>query len=456
MNMLVKALEQNNTTTTNGDGAFLSTDSKVLDFFYKSAASRGSDVSKEFIEAFSENPDVAIRSLLWLRDVREGAGERQQFKNCVLAISAEESVCRVINKIPEIGRFDDLLVFVDTAFENKAFAVISSALKSGNALCAKWMPRQGAVAKKLAKYMGFKNEAQWRKYIVSLSSTVEQKMCSKQWDNIDFNSVPSVASARYQSAFKRNSTTYQSWVDGLENGESKVNAGALYPYDVIKSLSLGNSDVAQAQWDALPDYLQGSNEKFLPIVDVSGSMLDNVNSSTTCMDVAISLGLYLSERNNSAFKDVVVTFSASPEFIKLDAKSLYDRVYQVKQLPWGMNTDIEAVFKRLLELCVSSEVPKEDMPTSVLIVSDMQFDKCIYGSSAMDSMKELYKAHGYSLPKVVFWTVNAKAGNVPVKQHEHGACLVSGFSPSILKGILAGGMTPHQVMLDTLMIERYS
>lgn len=176
------------------------------------------------------------------------------------------------------------------------------------------------------------------------------------------------------------------------------------------------------------------------------------------MNVSIGLGLYLSERNNGPFKNVVVTFSDKPAFVKLRQSSLYDRVQELARVPWGMSTNLEACFKQMLKLCVEGNVSAGDMPSTLLIISDMQFDQCAkgVGKSAMEMIRKQYDKAGYVMPSIVFWNVRASKGQ-PAKHDESGTALVSGYSPSIMQSILARKpqSTPYELMLDTLNSDRY-
>lgn len=464
MNTLFEAFN-NIAETENGCLAHHSTMEPCLDFFYKAGASRGEYVSADFVKALSNNKELTIRTLLWMRDAREGAGERQQFKNLlqVLVDLQDDVISDIIPLVPEMGRWDDLLVFTGTKFESQAFGLISSALRDENGLCAKWMPRQGKVANSLRKHLKITTPKEYRKLLVSLTDVVEQKMCSKQWDQIDFEVLPSVAAARYQKAFSRNAEKeYGAYKEKLVKGEVKINASAVYPYDVVKSVNNGDGVVASHQWKALPNYLEGSTDRILPIVDVSGSMFcpaggSSSKSQTTCMDVAISLGLYICERVEGVFKDVFMTFSEQPQMVKVEG-SLQERVLQMKSAPWGMNTNIEAVFNTLVSIAKRYQVPEEQMPTKLLIISDMQFDQCMGNGNnltAYEICKEFYELNGYKLPQIVFWNVNCSMGTVPVTVGAGGTALVSGFSPSIMQSLLKGELSPERVMLDTVMKDRY-
>ena len=340
----------NVTQTTNGDFAYKSTLDAPLDLFYQAGASRGKDITSFFDKAVAANEELAVRTLLWLRDAREGAGERQQFKDLVLRLRPEV-IERVIPLIPELGRWDDLLIFLDTPYQRQAAGVIAAGLNNFNGLCAKWMPRKGVEAAKLRKVLGIKCPKLWRQLLVSLSDTVEQKMCSKDWNNIEFDKVPSVAAGRYIQAFLRNAPeAYGAYKAALENGVAKINAGAVYPYDVVKAGRYGDKKVAAAQWAALPNYMEGVEERILPMIDVSGSMSVPAGgygsgSVVTCMDVAIALGLYVAQRNVGAFKNVCMTFSEQPQLYQV-SDDFATALNQIQR--WGymaMNTDIALAFR---------------------------------------------------------------------------------------------------------------
>ncbi|MDR0822854.1 MAG: DUF2828 family protein, partial [Endomicrobium sp.] len=210
---------------------------------------------------------------------------------------------------------------------------------------------------------------------------------------------------------------------------------------------------ADAQWANLPDYLDGTS--ILPIVDVSGSMTEPSNLRP--LDIAVSLGIYLSERNKSAFKDLFLTFSGSPAFQLLKG-TISQRIDQLSKSEWEMNTDIVKAFKKILDLAAQYKVSKKDMPKILLILSDMQFDQCAkYDDSAMQSIERQYKKAGYPLPKIVFWNLSDRGGNIPVAFNKEGIALVSGFSPSIMKAILSDNknFNPKSIMLEAIDIDRY-
>ena len=462
MTTFTQAVINRTARTVNGMQARASSGHAVLDLFYQIGASRGRDVIPGFVAALATQREWALRVALWARDVRGGAGERQLFRDIVqyLVVHDSQAARAVIAKIPEVGRWDDLLV-VAGPLQALAFGMIVQALAARNGLCAKWMPRQGEMAVKLRNFLGL-SPKRYRKLLVELTAVVETKMCARMWDSIEFAKVPSVAAARYKQAFNRRTSRYADYVALVNKGLAKVNSGAVYPYDVLKGLigadiayDAVEHDFVVAQWNALPNYV--GDARILPLVDVSGSMTSQCTPALTALDVAVSLGLYLADKNQGAFKDTFVTFSAQPQLLHLKG-NVVQKIAQLVTSDWEMNTNLHAAMRAILRVALAHQVPAAQMPRYLLILSDMQFDACVaHDDNAMQMMARQYAAAGYAMPAVIFWNIN-NHDNVPVQQHVSGAMLVSGFSPAILKAVMKAEMdslTPLGLMLSVIMDPRY-
>jgi len=470
----IDALRQEDTVTENGMATNSTSLNACVDLFFNIGAMRGQDKKRliaTFSKAFNEDPKRAMKLLFWARDIRGGAGERQVFKD-ILAYLAENHDLVLkpnLHLISEYGRWDDLLVLVGTYLEQDALTLIANALREESQLCAKWMPRKGQAAEKLRAFLKL-SPKQYRKTLVNLTNVVETKMCAREWDSIEFGKLPSVASARYQKAFGKNAyASYSAYIESLVKGEAKINAGAVYPYDVTKSLTHGNAKVANEQWKALPNYLEGANDMILPVVDVSGSMSTPAGGSktVTCMDVAISLGLYISERNEGPFKDAFITFSNNPQLQVVNG-SLEDRYHQMARADWGMSTNLEATFKLILDQATKHKLSQDEMPNKILILSDMEFnsatggggwrnDRSAWNPTAQQMIEKMYEDAGYKVPQIVYWNIQSRNGGVPVAFDKLGTALVSGFSPAIMTSLLGGDIeSPQQIMDKTISSERYA
>lgn len=477
MSTFSSAVQNREARTENGMKARASTGSPVVDFFYKVGASRGQNVIPHFSAAFATDMDRALRTALWARDIRAGAGERKIFRDLLVHLaetnlSAFQALAR---KTPELGRWDDLLVVGEDRFglaRDFAFDLIKDGLANGDGLCAKWMPRKGPVAAALRAYLGW-TPKYYRKRLVELTKVVETQMCANEWDAINYNHVPSVAASRYKKAFMRHSVEkYKEYAAKLAKGDKdvKINASSIFPYDVLRPLfadaySLyGNRTILSqselqtmiAQWNALPNYVGAAN--VLPLVDVSGSMCSQVSPGLSALQVAVSLGLYFADKNQGKFHGTFLTFSARPQLVNL-VGDISQKVHQMNTSKWEMNTNLHAAFEEILRVATKGNVPQSEMPEMLLIMSDMQFDACVrFDDSAIEMMRRKYKSAGYEMPSVVFWNINSR-DNTPVKSNENGVALVSGFSPAIAKMLLAAdanAFTPEGIMDKTIMQDRYN
>lgn len=482
MTTLLAAMQTENSLTENGMTTNSSSLNDCVNLFFQIGAMRGKDkqvLINTFVKAYNENALTAMRLLFWARDVRGGSGERQIFRDIVqyLANTQTKSLSKNLSLFSEYGRWDDLLVLIGTKLENEALGVIKKGLEDKNGLCAKWLPRPNVgnrekkrQASAIRKYLGL-TPKEYRKTLSELSNTVEQLMCSKNWNAIEYAKLPSKAMSDYMKAFSKNDLErFQAYLEAVKSGDAKINAGAVYPYDITKNMKHGSSDGANVQWNALPNYMTGNTERLLPVVDVSGSMDCSAggSQSVTCMDVSISLGLYISERNVGQFKDAFVTFSSDPQ-LQILSGSLSERYNQLASAEWGMSTNIQAVFELILNQGKKHNVPESEMPTMILILSDMEFNSATnsnngwgesrkhnWGPTAQKMIESMYSDAGYTMPKIVYWNLNARNNNFPVQFDESGTALVSGFSPALLTNLLSGkDLSPVSMMNQVVNSARY-
>lgn len=477
MSTLLNAMQTGDTYTENGRLTNSTTLNPLVDLFFTIGAVRKSmtdgsgdtRIIQKFEAAYNSNQTLTKKMLFWARDVRGGAGERAVFRALLkhLAVFHTDDVLKNLNLVTEYGRWDDVFILFGTPVEKQALQLIKDALYSDNAgLVAKWLPRLGGKVNKEKKEVAHKvrnflklTPSEYRKLLVSKTNVVETPMCAKQFDTIEYNAVPSVALSRYTKAFtKRDVERFSQFINKVKTGEAKINTAAVYPYNVVQTLKQGNNyELANEMWKNLPNYFGNTTEHILPLCDVSPSMDTSVSGSITALDVCISLGLYISERNTGIFKDSFVTFSEKPT-VEVLSGDLRSRYTQLKRANWGGSTNLDAAFTLLLSSALKANVPANEMPTQLLIISDMEFNSCVTSNTTQyQGITEKYKNAGYELPKVVFWNIASRHDNFPVQAKTPNTALVSGFSPSILTSLLSGeDFSPTGIMLKTLNNERYS
>ncbi|MBE6932301.1 MAG: DUF2828 family protein [Ruminococcaceae bacterium] len=475
-------MEANRAYTENGALSNATTLSDCLDLFATIGALRSADedaVIRRFRRAYAEDPDLAMKILFFGRDVRGGLGERKVFRTVLrwLAAYAPESVKKNLPYVAEFGRWDDVLTLMDTPCEMDAIALIRKQLEKDQmamdmgddvSLLAKWLPSVNAsnsetvhTAKRIAKALGM-NDASYRKLLVQLRARIriiENNLREKDY-TFDYEKQPSKAMYKYRKAFIRNDgERYSEFMNKVTMGEAVLHTATLTPYDIIapffsSNVSKAERDAIDATWKAQEDFTDGENA--LVVIDGSGSMYMAMEPRPAA--VALSLGIYFAERNTGAFRDHFITFSENPQLVKIKGKDILEKVRYCHDFNEVANTNIQKVFELILNAAVKHKVPQSELPSTVYIISDMEFDYCTKGADMtnFDYAKEIFAKHGYQLPRLVFWNVASRREQQPVTMNEQGVALVSGCNPRIFGMLASGNLSPMGYMLDILGSSRYA
>ena len=476
----------NFTLTENGGLAHKTTKSMVLDMFGTGAAYRNrsdEDCILLFKNAYAESPEYALKCLFYIRDAREGQGERRYFRTVVkwLASYDTDAVRRNMKHIPEFGRWDDLYCLFDTPLETEMLAFVREQLAldvqcKTPSLLAKWLPSENAssatsrkMGNKIRSYMGWSHK-QYRKTLSVLRARInvlERLMSSGLWDEIEFDKIPSKAGFKYRNAFARRDIIKAKYEAFAKSDETKVNAKTLYPYEcVAEARKCGyrdeiNRKMINKYWDNLENYFNEAVFNGLAVVDVSGSMFGSTASAP--INVAISLGLYCAEKAKGPFAGHFLTFSRDPELVKVNGIDFCDKVRRMGDANWGMNTNLEACFDLLLETAVKNKCSQEDIPQNLLVISDMEIDCArnayyynrpfVEVDTMMEAMRRKWAQYGYELPSLIYWNVDARHNNF--LDDGPDVSYISGFSPSIFQQLMSG-KTGVELMLEVLDSERYA
>ena len=436
--------EFNVSVTENGAVGYRTTGKDLLDLNFAVSSLRNSteaDIQRRFASAYFENKLLAIKWLFFASDVRGGMGERRLFRVCInwLAKENPDVVRKVLPLIPEYNRWDNILNLLYTDISGDVIGLIREQLESDMddmaneksiSLLAKWLPSANAsskqtkeCARKVINGLGI-SERQYRKMLSSLRkylNVVEIKMSAKEWSAIDYSAVPSRANLIYNNAFLRNDEARRrDFLAKLTAGSTKINAGTLFPHDIVHKYTNGSRfygfkqiDTAiEELWKALPDYVKGAGNTIC-VADGSGSMTSRIgNTSVSCLDVANALAIYFAERSSGEFKNKYITFSEHPKLVDIGTgNSLRDKICIALTHNEVANTNIEAVFDLILSTAVKNNMAQEGIPQNILILSDMEFDSCAttsnYGSSRgwgrtgihkklFTELSDRYAEYGYS------------------------------------------------------------
>ena len=486
------------TYTDNGALAYATAGDALTDYMFATTALRNSDdntIKKEFSRVYFEDPMIANKFSFYSRDVRGGMGERKIFHAYLMWLADNKpEVCKsIIPLVPEYGRWDDLWCLLHTKMKDDVCALVNKQLEEdmenamsnkGVSLLAKWMPSISGSSKETRKdaqiireYLGI-TDRQYRKTLSRLRQyldVVEVKMTDNRWDEINYETVPSQANNIYKDAFMRHDETRRlEYLNSLKKGETKINASTLQPHEIVARYLSGRywstvvkeyDETLEQLWKALPIK---SLDNCLVVRDGSGSMTGGYGTNVRPLDVATSLAVYMADHNHGIWKGKFITFSENPKIVDITkCKDLHDKLVKTYNEDDCSNTDIEKTMMLILRTAIKNHCKQEDMPASILIVSDMQFDSATYQyrygyqsdntlQTLFENIADRYEAAGYKLPKMIFWNVAGQLNKtIPMQKNDLGVILISGFSVQLLDMVMSGETDPYQAILKTINSERY-
>lgn len=457
-----------------------------LNLLFKTVRNIDEEYLVDYLEkSWIESPQDTLKIIFYNRDCRGGKGERKIFYQSLKWLYNKDNAMfmRNFEHISEYGYCKDYLQLIDYIPEIKSKVVRLFARKLFEdrqkvrvnepvSLFGKYAPREGKkydkkynLASLIGQCLGVSKKNYRKLYTSPIGyaiETVERRMCANEWELIKYASVPSIAMNNLKNAFKRHDEVrYSDYLRAVAAGRTKINASQLQPHQLVSQYLNGRyleiESTIEEQWKALSRKVKSESNfnECIVLSDVSGSMEGRP------MEVSIALGILISSHSKPPYKNKVITFESNPKVFNLTGSSLWENVNQLKSAPWGGSTDIQKAFNLILREAVMYHVAPEDMPKTLFIISDMQFNQADYGNNFLtnfETIKMKFAMHGYQIPTIVFWNVRANTTDFPVNAHQDRVSMISGFSPSVLKAVLQGetNITPYQTMRNAIDSERYS
>lgn len=410
--------------------------------------------------------------------------------------------------LPLVGSWKDIWSLMILAKENNVtidnkilYALLATGLrtKSQADLILKYLPRiktisninsnksllQTEMAREFAKYLGL-SPRQYNKLKSTGSAHDFQKIiCSKEFEKLNWNHIPGIALGKLTSGkfLENHSLTdwYMEWLSGQDS--IKFNG---YPYDLMKRLTsamtkeryawlhgaymlvggLGRSQMdripmivrrtVDLQFQNLIDKVENEgkwNENVLCALDTSGSMASGTNPNIAPIDVCISLGIYFSTLNKGHFKNKVMTFDSHSDVVTLNG-TFSEKITQIRRDAMG-STNFESIIDSLIEYRNRyRNVPLEEFPTTILVVSDMQFNPMSrplwsqrgknMASLNLDTVyTHMKRKLASAFPKefvdsmkFIWWNVNGSHDNMPATLEDGGCYFLSGMDGAVVSMVL--------------------
>lgn len=486
--------------TENGAPARTTTGNSLIDLFAVIGAMRErkeSDIISMWESAYHENPELAVRMIFYAGDIRGiGLGERRTFRILIkhLANNHPSVMRKNIENIPYYNRWDSLYELVATPCEPDMWNLVRVQwlIDLGNmqlgkpiSLMAKWLASVNASSKKTcmlgrktARELGITQ--QWYRRALSklraYLKVVEKSMSAQEWATIEYSAVPSYAMKNYSKAFARHDRDrFSNYKENLEQkiadgtiSQKDIKSATLFPYDLVRKYIDNDSEfwfrgsyigrydtITEAQWKALPDYLD-EEANVVVMADVSGSMY---SPNYQPISASLGLALYFAERNKGIYHNKYMTFTDRPSFLTINENaSLRDQLTQAWSAGVVYSTNLERAFTYILNTAIGNDVKPEEMPKALVVVSDMEIDP-FFGGQGLDFLEKMtrrFRNAGYSMPKVLFWNVEGRNSTFHAKYTNPNVVFASGYSASAFTSIVKGiNKTAYEVMYDTLMDAQY-
>lgn len=483
--------------TENGAIGYRTSGSALVDINFSVASMRDmapAEITERFARAFKENRILAVKWLFYLRDRKEGLGERRSFRICFkyLLENHRDYAAVLMPLIEEYGRFDDLLLYLDSELSEKVCSYFKcrldedlSAMAAGKSvsLLAKWLPSPTASspetrkkAKKTARGLGLSISA-YRKLLSTLREylhVTERLMSDGKWGEIRYEHVPAKANLRYDRAFYRHDEIRrEQYLTEFAKNTADIHTAHLMPYEIAHRYMKDRSP-----WIRLPGRIDSTTElmwkrllvkgydsgfdlgRVIVVADGSGSMMTCIGGAlrVTALEAAISLAVYFASGLKGAYRDKYITFSEHPALVDLgEGRSLKEKLEIALAHSEVANTNLEAVFDLILNTAVSGQMSQEELPEGILILSDMEFDAAFSAPVSERLMEQIalkYKSHGYELPRLIFWNLCSRTNTIPMLENRRGISLISGFSQNTIS-MAVREKKPYDALKERLDGERY-
>ncbi len=481
------------TLTENGAIALASTGNCFLDFFTMLVRKLDTDMIMKYMQmCWDIDPKKTVAIVFNARDRLNGKKEKNISNRCMIWLKNQKYKTYVKNLMTYVNKYGcwkDVLYICEKTQYNTTFEIDSfvTQLKTDKinletknnkliTLCAKWAPsQQDKYDKKfnIAHHIAAelfpddpKMMAKYRtEYLTPLREEikiVETYMSLNKWKEIKYENVPAVATKRLKSAFmKHDPQGYTAYLNQVSSGVKKINITGILPHELVMYY-LNNTeynDTIELQWKTLSENFkkQTNLKNMIAVVDISGSMYDNYNGIMP-VHVSIALGLLIAECNTGIFANRVISFHRSPDVIEIKGDTLQEKIrHMLKHIPQGTDTNFEGVFDLLLNSGKLYNIPTKDMPDTIVVLSDMQFnvassDNSVQEDTLHETIINKYANSVYNPPKFIYWNLSSQHdATFPVKSISDNVALISGFSEQLLKVFMkSSDFNPNNILDEIL------
>lgn len=491
-NEFLTATKQFDAYTENGALSHSTTGAALLDYFSKAGTYRDRDISLVYADVskmWAESPLVTMQMLFYMRlvtrstkgffaseDVQKGQGIRDEYRKAISWVAKYHPAEFSKNMwlMPVVGCWKDLwhADLIDVLDQDQVFALIERGMADpyNRALLAKFLPKirsKSNVANERHKRMNLfahalrvrlnMSEKQYRQFKASgASHKFQRDMSQGLWANLDFKRIPGKALFSLvnhkgrdgKTTLERHGieATYLNWIQ-----TQPVAKFTGYPFELLKAarekgsaLSLVQKHTLDKQFDGLVELAKkdrgGLKGNVWCALDTSGSMSwASMMKDMTPLDVCLGLGVYFSALNEGPFKNHVIMFADKSHDLELKG-TFTDKVSQLQQVTAMGSTNFQSVIDEIVRIRKARpDIAVEHYPTTLLVVSDMQFNP-VSGNTETNYQRAMKQLAAVGLPniQIIWWQCAGDTVDFPSKMDDKGVVMISGFDGAIITNILGG------------------
>jgi len=528
-------------TGVKGSDVYTSTGQPLLDLSVKLVRGANPDEIGRLVNIIMMDPSPSHLCMMYVmafhtRTIRGGKGERDLFRHLMIRLHQQrpELTLDLLDFVAHFGSWDDLnhLALAQPMMCPRVYQLFkdqllrdASTVEGSISLAAKWAPREGKADDKLS--LGLANvifpgdreaRKKYRKFLSPLNErikTIETRMCSGRWAEINPQSVPGRAGKVYAKALlnlnKDNELRKPDDADRMacrekfvvhfakaKEGKATVHgADTLFPHEIAQKAfqqghSLSEDERSQliVVWRSMIDKAKaaGGLERTIFMSDFSGSMESTHGTNVAPYWVSAALGMLGAEVSEGAFHNKLMTFDSTPKWHNFaEGSDIFARLNVLRtSLGQGLSTDFQKAMDLILDTLKAERVRPGEEPENIVVLTDMGWDQACGSNGTSDYTGNTYRHHvksapwqthiemiretfkragedmwgeGWNPPRIVIWNLAAtNYGDFHATAETPGVAMLSGWSPTLFEILQTDGpreMTAMEMLNIELDNPRY-
>lgn len=386
----------------------------IIDFINSAHKLRGETedyIVEEFRRCFFYNEELSIRALFYIRDIKNGLGERRVFRILIkyLAKSNPNIIKNNLLYINEFGRWDDYYSLFDTPLEKDILQLFKDQIerdmisnKPSN--LGKWLKSENTSSKE-SKYLGYRtrkglqlSSKEYRQLLSALRkkiNIIERQLSSKKYNEINIKTIPIGAAIKYRKTlFNGDNKKYLEFIEKKSLLLSRNRD--LHPFNLVTKAIKKNSEFYEPIW-----YIQENKYKeFLEDTFIIADFNKTSSEGSNILSMFTTFLLLFNNNNRNYFKNYFMYSTSKIIFDKVRHKSFSEKILELRKIEYIRSTNIINYFDRLLFTALRKDIDEKGIPNNLLIITDIDEDGLQKYIDSITLAKETWDKSKYKFPNI--------------------------------------------------------